>query len=120
MNETVYLMKKAKAAACQALAYKRFPDLSPYIYSFSVYSSKPNEYTVVEVKGLNFFINNTQILFGERILPVSFYGSTALSFVVPSDLPSGMYNVKAVNITNFYPIYPVIERGSNVIEFIML
>ena len=113
MNESLALFKKRIVSQCQQRIYQRFPEFTPVLFFMSTYEANPHTYTVVTVKGYNFFPNNTQILFGTKIVPVSFYGSTQITFVVPMDLPFGQYEVKAVNVTNFSPLYPVTQKISN-------
>jgi hypothetical protein len=93
------------------------PDFTPLIYLLSTNQSAFNTYTVVNVQGYNFFPGNTVIFFGETILPVSYYGSTGLSFVVPMLTPRGTYEVRAANVTNFYPLYPPVQKKSNIAYF---
>jgi hypothetical protein len=117
MNEGLYTFKKAIVAKCQRGIFDRFPQFTPIIFFLSRYRAKVNTYTVVTVKGYNFFPNNTQILFGPRVLPVSFYGSTSISFVVPMDLYEGKYELYAANITNFAGLYPVTKKISESVTF---
>lgn len=96
------------------------PDFRPYIYLFSTYTCPFNTYTVVTVQGYNFFPGNTIIFFGETQVAVSYYGSTGLSFVVPILSPRGTYKVKAANVTNFYPLYPPVQKFSNEVPFAII
>lgn len=93
------------------------PDFTPLIYLLSTDTCAYNTYTVVTVQGYNFFPGNTVIFFGETIVPISYYGSNGLSFVVPITSPKGTYEVRAANVTNFYPIYPPVQKKSNIAYF---
>ena len=89
------------------------PSFTPEIYSLSVYSSAPGAYSNVLISGKNFLPNGTTYVnFGTYTnIPVSYYGSNNISFVVPGNAISGPYNVIVVNnytsnfgshINNFY------------------
>lgn len=93
------------------------PDFTPLIYLLSTNQSAYNTYTVVNVQGYNFFPGNTVIFFGETVVPISYYGSTGLSFVVPISSPRGTYEIRAANVTNFYPLYPPVQKKSNIAYF---
>jgi hypothetical protein len=92
------------------------PSFTPEIYSLSVTSSTAGAYSNVLITGKNFLPNGTTYVnFGTNYtnIPVSYYGSNNISFVVPSNaLPSPpSYDVIVVNnytsnfgshINNFY------------------
>jgi hypothetical protein len=92
------------------------PSFTPEIYSLSVTSSTAGAYSNVVIIGKNFLPNGTTYVnFGTNYtnIPVSYYGSNNISFVVPSNaLPSPpSYDVIVVNnytsnfgshINNFY------------------
>jgi hypothetical protein len=83
--------------------YKSFyPSLTPIIYGFSTYSSAKNTYTVVYVTGTNFLPDGTTtVQFGSYTnLPVVYYGSFNISFVVPIPLTPATYKVYVTNNTN--------------------
>lgn len=83
--------------------YKSFlPSFAPVINSLSVTTSAAGEYSLVYISGYNFFPNGvTYINFGSyRNLPITFYGSNNISFVVPLNATAGTYKVVAVNIYN--------------------
>ena len=85
-----------------------YPNTSPVIYGLSLTSSDIGEYTVCYINGLNFSKENTTgnstVTFGDIAnIPVIFYSSLNLSFVVPSNnLPPGPYPVQVVN-NNYFP-----------------
>jgi hypothetical protein len=88
--------------------YKGFyPSFTPILNSLSVYSSVENSYSLVNVTGLNFLPNgSTFIKFGTfGYLPVTYYSSFNLSFVVPENAVVGNYQVQVVNLynSNFSP-----------------
>ena len=91
------------------------PDFSPVILSISPDTSATGEYTQVNVYGQNFTfgsrIGYTIIKFGNVIIPVTFYGSSNISFIVPSNAGPGVYTVQAVNA--FYPT----STYSNIINY---
>ena len=89
------------------------PSFTPEIYSLSVYTSLSGAYSNVFIIGKNFLPNGTTYVnFGTYTnIPVSYYGSNNISFVVPGNAISGPYNVIVVNnytsnfgshINNFY------------------
>jgi hypothetical protein len=81
-----------------------YPSFTPVINSLSVNSSISGFYTVVYIYGYNFLhpsIGTTYVNFGNYTkLPITFYNSFNISFVVPIDAISGIYNIKVVNIYN--------------------
>lgn len=83
--------------------FKSFiPSFVPILTSLSVTTSIHNNYTLVYVDGANFFPNGTTFIkFGNfGYLPVTYYSSYNLSFVVPINAVEGNYNVSVVNLYN--------------------
>jgi len=83
--------------------YKAFlPSFAPIINSISVTTSVAGQYSLVYINGRNFFSNGiTYVNFGTHTnIPICYYSSFNISFVVPSNLPAGNYNVVVVNIYN--------------------
>jgi hypothetical protein len=83
--------------------YKQFlPSYTPVINNLSVYSSYHGVYSLVYITGTNLFNNGaTFVNFGQfKNIPVTFYSSFNISFVVPINAPAGNYNVVAVNVYN--------------------
>lgn len=77
------------------------PSFTPILSHLSTQSSLSDEYTLVYVYGSNFLPNGTTyIQFGSYALPVTYYSSFAISFVVPLYLPPNTYFVYAINIYN--------------------
>jgi uncharacterized protein (TIGR03437 family) len=89
------------------------PSFTPEIYSLSVYTSLSGAYSNVFINGKNFLPNGvTTVNFGTyKNIPVTYSSSFVISFVVPTSLPAGNYNVVvsnnyssnfSPNINNFY------------------
>lgn len=79
-----------------------YPSFTPEIGSVSVNSSSVGKYSLVYIFGTNFFPNGTTYVnFGSfHNIPVTYYGSNNISFVVPINAPKGTYNIVIVNIYN--------------------
>jgi len=79
-----------------------YPSFTPSLTNLSVTSSLVRNYTVVYVNGSNFLPNGTTFIkFGNYgNLPVTYYSSFNLSFVVPSIPNAGNYSVSVVNLYN--------------------
>lgn len=79
-----------------------YPSFTPVLNSLSVTSSDAGKYSFVYVNGSNFLPNQTTFIkFGNLgYLPVTYYSSFSLSFVVPLNSYSGDYNVQVVNLYN--------------------
>jgi hypothetical protein len=78
------------------------PSFTPVLSSLSVTTSSSGAYSLVYVYGSNFLpYGTTFIQFGNYgYIPVTYYSSFNLSFVVPLGLLPGNYNVKVVNLYN--------------------
>lgn len=79
-----------------------YPNFAPVIYGLSQNSSKSGAYTQVRVNGTNFSLGSTigysVINFGAYMnLPVTYYGSNSISFIVPISVSPGVYNIQVVN-----------------------
>jgi hypothetical protein len=81
---------------------KGYPSFTPELTGLSVTTSAAKAYTLVYVNGANFFPNDaTFIQFGSLgYLPVTYYSSYSVSFVVPLSAVKGDYSVKVVNLYN--------------------
>ena len=100
-----------------------YPSFTPSITSLSVSSSVSGAYSLVFINGSNFLppsYGTTYINFGNfKNLPITFYSSFNISFVVPQAAPPGNYSVKVVNVynSNFSPTvnqsYPGNQNYSN-------
>ena len=83
--------------------YKSFlPSFAPVIHSLSVTTSPAGQYSFVYISGQNFFQNGiTYVNFGSYTnIPITYYSSFNISFVVPLNATMGNYNVAVVNIYN--------------------
>lgn len=106
--------------------YKGFyPSFTPILGSLSVTSSVSGEYKNVFVTGSNFLPNGTTtVQFGSYgFVPINYYSSFNLSFVVPLSVVPGNYKVQVVNLYNgnFSPSvnqsYPGNSNFSNSITY---
>jgi hypothetical protein len=81
-----------------------YPSFNPVINSLSVNSSIVGAYSMVYIDGSNFFPPTngiTYVNFGNYTnLPITFYSSFNISFVVPLNAGAGNYTVTVVNIYN--------------------
>jgi hypothetical protein len=89
----------------RCLKYKGFlPSFTPVINSLSVTTSTAGIYSLVHINGLNFLppcSGTTYVNFGTFTqLPITFYSSFNISFVVPLNIIAGNYSVVVVNIYN--------------------
>jgi len=77
------------------------PSFTPIITYLSQTTSSFGEYANIYVNGSNFLPNGTTVIkFGNYYLPIIYYSSFNLSFVVPANANIGNYKVSAVNIYN--------------------
>jgi hypothetical protein len=78
------------------------PSFTPVLSGLSVTTSTSGVYSLVYVYGSNFLPNGTTFIQfgGFGYLPVTYYSSYNLSFVVPLNATAGNYNVKVVNLYN--------------------
>lgn len=88
------------------------PNLTPVISNLSIFSSPSGIYTTVYIYGNNFStygrigtsvvnfveINNNNTSYNN--LPVSFYSSQKISFIVPLSAQPGNYKISVVNQNN--------------------
>jgi len=78
-----------------------YPSFVPTIERISISSSKTNTYSEVHVIGTNFLPNNTTyIQFGNVNIPVTYYSSFNISFIVPLNASVGNHPVRVINIYN--------------------
>ena len=92
---------------CRKFEYS-YPNIAPIIFNLSPAESIVSNYTVCYIVGKNFSKENTTgnstVTFGNIInIPVTFYSSLNISFVVPNTLIPGTYNVQVVN-NNYFPV----------------
>jgi hypothetical protein len=81
-----------------------YPSFAPTINSLSVNSSVAGDYSNVMINGTNFLpqcYGTTYVNFGSfKNLSITFYNTSAISFIVPLNAIPGAYNVEVVNIYN--------------------
>lgn len=105
-----YINNKKYRSNCRK--YKsEYPNFAPTIHSLSVTSSVSSVYSSVIINGSNFLppcYGTTYVNFGPfkqfsgylKHLPIVFYSTTTISFVVPLNISPGNYNVQVGNIYN--------------------
>lgn len=127
LNPTIYSNILTNKTACRK--YKPvYPSFTPIINTLSVNESVSGQYSLVYIFGFNFFPNGTTFVnFGSyKNIPVTFYSSNNISFVVPTNALIGSYDVIAVNIYNgnFSPpvkfTYPAVLNYSNSLSYTIL
>jgi len=85
----------------------KYPSFTPILYSLSTTTSPAGGYSLVYISGSNYLPDGTTIVkFGNTYLPVIYYSSSYLSFVVPLNAGKGNYAVQIANIYNgnFSPV----------------
>lgn len=104
-----------------------YPSFVPVLNSMSVTTAPAGAFTQVDVYGANFLPDRvTYVQFGTASLPVTYFSSFNVSFIVPMDLSAGTYDVQVVNIySNQFapkvkPSYPSNLNGSTqVVSFVL-
>jgi len=128
-NPITSALKNYNTKIIRGRKYKGFlPSFNPVITSLSTNFSIPGEYTLVYVTGENFLPNGvTYIQFGGyKNIPITYYSSFYISFLIPLDTVGGRHQVYAVNIYNgnFSPqvnySYPGTLNYSNPFEYTLL
>jgi hypothetical protein len=106
-----------------------YPIFTSNINNLSLTNSIAGIYTIVYINGSNFFPacygpKCTYVNFGSYTkLPITFYNSNNISFAVPLNAVSGIYNVQVVTIYNesfsspLNQSYPGIQNYSNSIIY---
>ena len=79
-----------------------YPSFKPILNGLSVTSSSVGTYSLVYVNGSNFLPNGTTFIkFGSYgYLPITYYSSFNISFVVPLNANIGEYDIQVVNLYN--------------------
>jgi uncharacterized protein (TIGR03437 family) len=100
------VFKVPSSVKCRKFEYK-YPNTSPVILNLYPAESVISDYTICYLNGLNFSKSNTTgnstVTFGDiSNIPVTFYSSLNISFVVPNSLPADTYTVQVVN-NNYFP-----------------
>ena len=78
------------------------PNFTPNVYSLSTTSSITGNYRQVYINGSNFLSSSsTYVNFGNYTeIPIIYYSSFNISFVIPLDARAGNYVVTVVNVYN--------------------
>jgi len=100
---------------CRKYVYN-YPNFTPQILGLSTYTSVSGRYTKVKISGYNFSCGTTigysVVNFGQyQNIPVVFYSSDNISFVIPTIAIPGTYNVQVVNL-----LYPT-STYSNMVTY---
>jgi hypothetical protein len=107
-NYIVFINNRNRNKSITCIRNKGFlPSFTPNLSSLSVTTSSSGAYSLVYVNGSNFLPNGTTFIqFGVLgYLPVIYYSSFNLSFIVPLNATPGNYPVRIVNLynSNFSP-----------------
>jgi hypothetical protein len=108
-----------------------YPSYVPAIFNLSVSTSIHGKYTLVYITGGNFqppcsgitYVNFTNASSSYKNLPIIFFSTTYLSFVIPIDAAIGNYSIVVVNVyngnfsPNVYNVYPGILDYSNAVNY---
>lgn len=84
-----------------------YPSFTPILSNLSITSSPSGVYSLVYISGSNYLPDGTTLVkFGNQYLPVIYYSSSYLSFVVPLNVTAGNYPVQIANVYNgnFSPV----------------
>ena len=95
--------------ACLTYVQGTYPDLTPKILSLDTYTYKEyylytsNYPYTVYIRGTNFSANGiTSVTLGPyKNIPITFFSSNSISFIIPLNVKPGEYNLQVVN-TNIY------------------
>ena len=77
------------------------PSFAPIISNISVNTSVAEQYSMVYINGMNFFSKGiTYVNFGSSYteIPIVYYNSFNISFLVPLDAAADTYNIVVVNV----------------------
>jgi hypothetical protein len=96
--------KKYTESPCRKIT-SMYPSFTPTINNLSITSSKKGIYTIVYINGTNFLppvYGTTFLNFGNEYknIPILFYTTSQISFVIPLNATIGNYNVVVVNVYN--------------------
>jgi len=117
-NPLVSLRKTPiKTAKITCRKYKGFlPNITPSILFLSQTSSAQRTYALVFIQGENFTPYSTTVAFGPiSNIPIVYYNSNTISFVVPMKLLANEYDVQVV--TNAANNYNIVLLSSNKIRY---
>jgi len=101
-NPIVTVSKNINTTQITCRQYKAFlPSFTPIIYGLSIDTSVAGSYSLVYITGENFLPNGTTYVnfsnYFQR-LPITYYSSNNISFVIPLNALAGVYDVTVVNI----------------------
>jgi len=106
-NGVLNILKARTGRLCRK-SKPKYPSFTPILSSLSTTTSPSGGYSMVYISGSNYLPNGvTLVKFGGYgYLPVIYYSSSYLSFVVPLNLNPGNYPVQIANIYNgnFSPV----------------
>jgi hypothetical protein len=86
---------------CRKATASSYPSFTPVLSNLSTTTSQKGIYSFVYVDGSNFLPNGTTFVkFGNEYLPVIYYSSFRLSFIVPLNAGVNDYKVQVVNVYN--------------------
>jgi len=95
------------------------PSFAPIISNISVNTSVSGQYTVVYINGMNFFSYGiTYVNFGPYTeIPIIYYSSFNISFIVPIDAADDTYNIVVVNVYCGQFSVPLINSYPGVLNY---
>jgi hypothetical protein len=129
-SSSAYLAKLTAKSKCrQDKGF--YPNFTPIIYNLSVTTSVHGKYSLVYINGYNFlpacngitYVNFTNETSSYTKLPITFFSTSYLSFVVPIDAVAGNYSVVVVKVyngnfsPNVHDVYPGILDYSNPLKY---
>jgi hypothetical protein len=99
--------------------YKGFlPNITPAIDSLSSSISAPGQYSLVYINGKNFTPYNISVTFGTiQNIPIVYYSSFTISFVVPLYVSEGAYTVQVVANNNSNNALMTTLLYSNIVNY---
>lgn len=105
INTIVTTRNSSKNIVSNCRLYNGFyPNFVPIINNLSINTSRVDTHSHVYINGSNFLpscYGKTYVNFGPYTnLPITFYSSFTISFVVPLNIKTGNYNIVVVNIYN--------------------
>ena len=119
MNIYVDINNTAKKKKCRQKARSRLPPFKPFISDISVNTSVAGKYSLVYINGLNFLSQGiTYVNFGPYTeIPIIYYSSFNISFVVPIDAAADTYNIVVVSVYCGQFSVPLINSYPGVLNY---
>jgi hypothetical protein len=91
----------ASSRKCRKTKPILYPSFEPNLFNLSTTTSSAGSYSLVYISGSNLLPNGTTFVkFGSEYLPIIYYSSFYLSFVVPLNAGVGNYQVQLANLYN--------------------